>query len=113
VIELIRQTDGPALVEDTGLAVLAGKEPPLMPFEFTMMARRRALDPDPVYRAVREGRYPLVVLRFNPFDPTEIRLHEPGDDWKGGRWPDAIIAGVQARYRLEEEVGPYFVFVPR
>jgi len=113
VIELIRQTDGPALVEDTGLAVLAGKEPPLMPFEFTMMARRRALDPDPVYRAVREGRYPLVVLRFNPFDPTEIRLHEPGDDWKGGRWPDAIIAGVQARYRLAEEVGPYFVFVPR
>ena len=113
IVELVKQTDGPALVEDTGLTLLAGKDPPLMPFEFTMMARAKALDPEPVYRAVREGRYPLIVLRFNPFDPVEIRLHKPGDDWKGGRWPDGVIAGVQARYRLLEEVGPYFVFVPR
>ncbi|MFB3879642.1 MAG: ArnT family glycosyltransferase [Armatimonadota bacterium] len=113
IIELARQTDGPALVEDTGLSLLAGKEPPLMPFEFTMMARARALDPEPVYRVVREGRYPLIVLRFNPFDPLEVKLHRPGTDWKGGRWPDGIIAGVQARYRLAEETGPYFVFTPR
>ncbi len=112
VIELVKATDGPALVEDTGLTLLAGKDPPLMPFEFTMMARRGALDSEPVYRAVREGHYPLIVLRFNPFDPTEIGLHKPGDDWKGGRWPEGIIAGVQTRYRLVEEVGPYFVFVP-
>jgi len=113
IVELVKQTDGPALVEDTGLTLLAGKEPPLMPFEFTMMARAKALDPEPVYRAVREGRYPLIVLRFNPFDPTEMRLHHEGDDWKGGRWPDGVIEGVQARYRLVEEVGPYFVFVSR
>jgi hypothetical protein len=113
IIELVKQTDGPALVEDTGLTLLAGKEPPLMPFEFTMMARAKALDPEPVYRAMREGRYPLIVLRFNPFDPLEIRLHKPGDDWKAGRWPDGVIAGVQTRYRLVEGVGPYFVFVPR
>jgi hypothetical protein len=113
IVELIRQAEGPALVEDTGLTVLAGQEPPLMPFEFTMMARARALDPEPVYQAVREGRYPLVVLRFNPFDPLEVKLHPAGDDWKGGRWPDGIISGVQARYRLWQEVGPYFVFVPR
>ncbi len=113
VIELIRATDGPALVEDTGLSLLAGKEPPLMPFEFTMMARRGALDPEPIYRAVREGRYDLIVLRFNPFDPIEIGLHKPGEDWKGGRWPEGIIAGVQARYRLIEEVGPYFIFAPK
>ena len=113
IIELIEETEGPALVEDTGLSLLAGREPPLMPFEFTMMARAKALDPEPVYRAVREGRYPLIVLRFNPFDPLEISLHKAGSDWKAGRWPDGIISGVQARYRLVEEVGPYFVFVPR
>jgi len=113
IIELVKQADGPALVEDTGLALLAGKEPPLMPFEFTMMARAKALDPEPVYRAVRGGQYPLIVLRFNPFDPLEIKLHKPGDDWKAGRWPDGIVSGVQARYRLVEEVGPYFVFSPR
>jgi hypothetical protein len=113
IIELVRQTDGPALVEDTGLTLLGGKEPPLMPFEFTMMARAKALDPEPVYRAVREGKYPLIVLRFNPLDPLQIGVHRPGDDWKAGRWPDGIIKGVQARYRLVEEAGPYFVFRPR
>jgi len=112
IIDLVKQTDGPALVEDTGLALLAGKDPPLMPFEFTMMARAKALDPEPVYRAVREGRYPLIVLRFNPLDPLEVRLHAPGDDWKGGRWPNGVMSGVQTRYLLLEEVGPYFVFRP-
>ncbi len=110
VVDLIRDAPGPALVEDTGLSLLAGKEPPLMPFEFTMMATAKALDPTPVYEAVREGCYPLIVLRFNPMDPVEISLHKPGEDWKGGRWPDGIIAGVQVSYRLVEEAGPYFVF---
>jgi hypothetical protein len=78
-----------------------------------MMAKAKALDPAPVYQAVREGRYPLIVLRFNPLDPVEVKLHHAGEDWKGGRWPDGIIAGVQERYRLVEELGPYFVFGPR
>jgi len=112
IVERIEETDGPALCEDTGLTLAAGEEPPLMPFEFTMMARAGALDPEPIYRSVREGRYPLVVLRFNPLDPREIELHKAGEDWKGGRWPEAIISGVQNHYRLDEEVGPYFVFVP-
>jgi hypothetical protein len=112
VVERIEGTDGPVLCEDTGLTLLAGKEPPLMPFEFTMMARRGALDPKPVFERVRAGDFPLIVLRFNPLDPFEASLHEPGDDWKAGRWPDGIISGVIASYRLEAEDGPYFLFVP-
>jgi hypothetical protein len=113
VIDRIQRASGPVLCEDTGLTLLAGEEPSLMPFEFTMMARARALDPEPVFRQVREGRYPLVVLRFNPVDPREIELHKPGSDWKGGRWPEEIISGVVATYRLDEEAGPYFLFVPK
>ena len=113
VIDRIRETGGPVLCEDTGLTLAAGEEPPLMPFEFAMMARAGALDPESVFEKVREGRYPLVVLRFNPLDPREIDLHPPGDDWKAGRWPDGIISQVRARYRLDEELGPYFIFVPR
>ncbi|MBN1631658.1 MAG: phospholipid carrier-dependent glycosyltransferase [Thermoleophilia bacterium] len=113
VIERIQLTDGPVLCEDTGLTLLAGEKPPLMPFEFTMMARAGALDPEPVFQGVREGRYPLIVLRFNPFNPRDQALHRAGSDWKGGRWPEGIISGVVARYRLEEEVGPYFLFVPK
>lgn len=112
VVELLRQAEGPALVEDTGLALVAGKEPPLMPFEFTMMARAGALDPAPVHRAAREGRYPLIVLRFDPFDPAEIANHRAGEPWQGGRWTEEIIAAVQSGYRLAEKTGPYYVFVP-
>lgn len=113
VVERIERADGPVLCEETGLTLFAGRQPPLMPFEFTMMAGAGALDPEPVYEAVREGRYALIVLRFNPLDPTEVRLHEPGNHWKAGRWPDGIISGVVESYRLDEEAGPYFIFVPR
>jgi hypothetical protein len=113
VIDRIARADGSVLCEDTGLTLLAGREPPLMPFEFTMMVRRGAIDPTPVYERVRRGQYPLIVLRFNPLDPREVELHEPGDDWKAGRWPDGIISGVIESYRLDEEAGPYFLFVPK
>jgi hypothetical protein len=112
VIDRIRDTDGEVLCEDTGLMLLADREPPLMPFEFTMMARRGALDPTPVFDRVHRGGYALIVLRFDPQDPREIELHTPGDDWKAGRWPEGIISGVTSSYRLDEEVGPYFLFVP-
>jgi hypothetical protein len=113
VVARIRETPGEALCQDTGLAVLAGKPEALMPFEFTQIARRRALDPTPVFRKVREGGYPLIIMRFNPFDPHEQELHRPGEDWRAGRWPDGLIDGVMASYRLEQKVGPFFIFVPK
>lgn len=113
IVDRIKHTDGDVLCEDTGLTLLAGKQPPLMPFEFTMMARRGALDPTPVFHRVRAGGYPLIVLRFNPLDPAEAERHTPGDDWKAGRWPDGIISGVIESYWFEKNVGPYFLFVPK
>jgi hypothetical protein len=113
IVERIREADGPVLCEDVGMTELAGKEAPLEPFEFTQMARHHALDPAPVFRQVRAGEYALIITRFDPFDPHEIELHHPGEDWKAGRWPDGLIQALVASYRLEQEVGPYFVFVPK
>jgi hypothetical protein len=110
---LIRETRGEVLCEDTGLAVLAGKPEVIMPFEFTQMARRGALDPSSVFEKVRAGGYPLIITRFNPFDGHEQELHRPGEDWKAGRWPDGIVQAVLSRYRLAEIRDPYFVFVPK
>lgn len=112
VVELIRAADGPVLVEDTGLTLVAGREPPLMPFEFTMLARAGAIDPGPVYAAAREGRYALIVTRFDPFDPEAQRRAQLNGYWHGGRWPEGIIAPLRARYRLVERAGPYYVFAP-
>jgi len=113
VVNLMRRAPGEVVCEDTGLTVLAGKPDSLMPFEFTQMARRKALDPTPVFEKVKEGKYSLIVTRFNPLDPHEIELHHPGEDWKAGRWPDGFVEAMVQRYRLAEEADPYFVFVPK
>lgn len=113
VVDLIGRAPGEVVCEDTGLAVLAGRDDTLMPFEFTQMARRHALDPTPVFEKVREGRYSLIITRFNPLDPHEIELHHAGEDWKAGRWPDGFVEAMVKRYRLAQEADPYFVFLPR
>ncbi len=109
VVELIKEAPGPVLCEDVGLILLAGKEIPIEPFEFTQMAAGGVLDPEPAYRDVEEGRFPLIVLRFNPRD---IPGHEPGEDWVCGRWPDGIIAPLMERYRLADTMQPYWLYVP-
>lgn len=110
VVARIRSAPGPVLCEDTGLIELAGKETPLQPFEFTQLARRRIIDPEPVYRDVQEGRFSLIILRFNPHD---ITTHRPGEDWEEERWPDGIISNLMQSYRLEEQAGAFFLFAPR
>jgi len=109
VVERLRSAPGPVLCEDTGLIELAGKETPLQPFEFTQLARRRIIDPEPVYREVRSGRFSLIVLRFNPYD---ITTHRPGEDWEEERWPDGIISNLLQSYRLDEQAGAFFIFTP-
>jgi hypothetical protein len=110
VVELIEEAPGPVLCEDVGLILLAGRGIPIEPFEFTQMAAGGVLDPEPVYRDVEEGRFPLIVLRFNPED---IPGHEPGEDWVCGRWPDGIIAPLMEHYRLADTMQPYFLYVPK
>lgn len=109
VVERLRAAAGPTLCEDVGLQILAEKEVPLDPFEFTQLAHKRAFDPAPVFADVRAGRFPLIVLRFDP----EKEIHRPGEDWATGRWPDGIISAVRERYVLQEERTPYLLYVPR
>ncbi len=110
VLERIRQTPGPVLCEDFGLIEMAGKETPLEPFEFTQIAHKRVFDPEPVYRDVRDGKFSLIITRF---DPEQVVNHQPGADWESGRWPDGIVQGLRTRYRLEAREEPYLVFVPK
>jgi len=110
VVERIREASGPVLCEDVGLNVLAGKEAPLDPFEFTQMAHKRAFDPTPVYDDVRAGKFPLIVLRF---DPEKTGPDRDTGDWGAGRWPEGIIEGVRERYQLVQEAEPYLLYVPK
>ncbi len=104
VVDLIRHAGGPVLCEDVGLNVLAGTEIPLDPFEFTQMAHKKAFDPAPVYADVRAGKFPLIVLRFNPAKMGPDNGHRR---WGAGRWPDGIISAVRKNYQLVEKATPY------
>jgi|GEM_PF-2204646 len=55
----------------------------------------------------------LFARCLDPLDPRQSEAHTAGDDWNADRWPDGTIAGVQKRYRLAENVGPYFLFGPK
>ena len=110
-MDRIAAAGGPVLCEDVGLNLLAGEEVPIQPFEFTQMAKAGVLDPTPVYEDARQGRFPLIVLRFNPRD---IQGHGSGEDWVCGRWPDGIISAVMKHYRLDDQqVPPYLIYVPK
>lgn len=110
VLERIRQAPGPTLCEDVGLQIQAGREVPLDPFEFTQLAHRRAFDPSHVYADARDGKFSLIVLRFNP---EKTGPDKDTGDWAAGRWPDGIISAVRERYILAEEREPYLLYVPK
>jgi len=109
VVEMIASAPGPVLCEHVGLLELAGKETPLEPFEFTQMAHAGVLDPGPVLEDIRSGRFPLIVLTFNPRDSA----HRPGEDWRIGRWLDSMIQMLMQRYELEAELSTFCLYVPR
>lgn len=109
VLQRIREAPGPTLCEDVGLQIQAGREVPLDPFEFTQLAHKGAFDPSHVYADVRAGKFPLIVLRFNP---EKTGPDKDTGDWAAGRWPDGIISAVRERYVLAEEREPYLLYVP-
>jgi hypothetical protein len=109
VVERIASAPGPVLCEHVGLIELAGRETLLEPFEFTQMAHAGVLDPSPLLEDVRRGRFPLIVLTFNP----RTAPHKPGGDWRIGRWSDSMIQLLMQRYELEAELPPFCLYVPR
>ncbi len=110
VLERIREAPGPTLCEDVGLQILAGKEVPLDPFEFTQLIHKHAFDPGPVFADVRAGKFPLIVLRFNP---EKTGPDKDTGDWAAGRWPNGIISALRERYVLAEEREPYLLYTPK
>ena len=110
VVDRIREAPGPTLCEDVGLQILAGRDVPLDPFEFTQLAHKQTFDPEPVFAEVRAGKFPLIVLRFNP---EKTGPDKDTGDWAAGRWPNGIISALRERYVLAEEREPYLLYVPR
>jgi hypothetical protein len=110
VVELIREAPGMVICEDVGLIELAGKEPSIDPFEFTQLSRAGAIDPRQVYRDVREGKFPLIIFRF---DAKQVAGNQVSYAYLFDRFPMEIVAAVLERYELQEKLRPYYVYAPK
>jgi hypothetical protein len=94
VVAVLAAAPAPVLAEDLGLALAAGKEPMLEPFQFGLLARAGRFDPAPLIAGIQAGKFGTVVAGW--------RL----------RGIPGIDAALRKRYRRSEEIGPYEVWKP-
>ncbi|MBI4519935.1 MAG: hypothetical protein HY701_03810 [Gemmatimonadetes bacterium] len=93
----------PALTPATspGLVRACGGRPALHPFIMSSLARQGVWDPAPLVDELRAGRYPKVILSFDPSD--EVR----GVDAE--RWDPRFIESIRNTYVVKRVIGPWRV----
>jgi hypothetical protein len=98
---------GAVYAEDSAPLVAAGIEPVID--DSYVWARLVALGvrDDDVTPRVREGRF-AAVLSDVPLDQLSDAPH-----YERQRWPDALVAAVLERYRLDRHEGALWIYVPR
>ncbi len=101
------RADAPSLAEDSGLLLAARIEPVVDDlFLWSRLVSRGAIA-DAVTPRVREGEIGSIIADV-PLDRLgEARAYERA------RWPDALVAAVLARYRLEASAPSFYLYVPR
>jgi len=104
VERLVRGTPGDVLGEEMSFTVTTGHRIFLQPFEFTQLAEEGRWDQRPLLAAIRSGQFSLVVLRF----PAG---QDPG--WHRERFTPQMLEAIRERYRLQQVIGTYFVYVPK
>ena len=97
--EPVAESRGPVLSDDPSVVAGAGQRLVLEPFQATQMDLSGIWSAGPLVARLRQGDFPLIVLRFDPWNP-EDRL--PDGTWASGRWSDAMAAAVRHAYRVDE-----------
>lgn len=105
--KLVLATPGPVLAEQTWYVAATGREPLVVPFLATQLAKRGLWDAAPLTQAAQTGRIGLVLLGFPLHDPTAVT---------GGhadRFPPALLAALRDRYVLQTQVENLYVYRPQ
>jgi trehalose/maltose transport system permease protein len=103
LLDLIRRTDNPVLAdENMGLAVLAGKPLYIQPFEITQLARAGVWNQQPFLDAIERQEFAAILI----FKIPNFLLHRE-------RWTPEMLAAIERRYTLAEQIGNTFIYVPR
>lgn len=105
---LCRRLPGPGRpvpVASPGAARACGARPVLHPFAMSSLTRRGLWNPEPFAEAVREGRYPVAALDFDPTGQIGRVQRE--------RWAEPLLNPLRESYRVVEHGGFWWILEPR
>ena len=108
-IEIVRDLSGTLLVEDSGLLVANGREP-LVDDLFLWsrgVATGRAFPAGLFMTAVRDGRFDAVISE------VDLEHLDAGPAYERQRWNAELVAAVLARYQLDAQRAPLFIYTRR
>ena len=96
----------PALTpsESPGLIRACGGRPALDPFIIADMTRRRLWDETPFVRDLDAGRYPVVIIPFDPRDGAHGVQSE--------RWTNGVVDALSRSYATTSRIGGWRVLTP-
>jgi hypothetical protein len=99
---------GRHLVEDSGLLVADGREPPIDDlFLWSRLARTGAIDPAPVIAMARGGAFASIVSE------ADLAALDRAPAYERARWDPALVAAILDRYVLDRSTGVLWVYRPR
>ncbi|MCC6160448.1 MAG: glycosyltransferase family 39 protein [Deltaproteobacteria bacterium] len=106
LVEALRARPGPAILENSGYALVAGTDAPdlVNPYLAHKLFARGLFDERPWLERVRDRRYALIVLESPPSAPSVVTRE---------RFSDEFLRAVAENYAPAGRAGAYVVCVPR
>jgi hypothetical protein len=103
LMRFVRQTDGTLLAdEDLGLLSLERRPIYIQPFEVTQLARSRKWDQRPFLEAIDRQDFSAILI-----------FRVPQIDLEKDRWTAEMLAEIERRYQVMEQIGNTYVYRPK
>jgi hypothetical protein len=100
--------DGRYLVEDSGLLVSRGIAPVVDDlFLWSRLVERGTIDANPIVNQVQQGRIDTVIAQ------ADLEHLDAAPGFERQRWTPVLVQAVLERYRLAQQVGDLWIYVPR
>jgi len=106
LVSLIRNTEGEVISEDASFQVLAGKPVVFEPYIMTLLAERGKWDESKFVEDLRNGKFELLILRFDVNNPNHT---DRTDDFNlriagFNRFSDAMEDAIAEAYEIDKNL---------
>lgn len=101
LFEVVRNTDGKVISEDTGVLVMNNKPVLFMPFEFTQLANQKIWDQTGFINDIKDRQFSLIILSFD----VHCQIDEE-------RLTPEMAEAIRENYYIKQVIGEYFLYYP-